>query len=490
MQGRIPMSDFASSLFFVFGILLRFCSCDGPILDDLPRGVEVNAADLLLVQVVHRHGEREALFNIPVAGETTAKDLKSFPKEAQLTADGVRQMYEYGRFMRQRYHKYFENGEKSSSQRIRVISSATDRTISSAQALIAGLLPPNGTARQWNSPLGAHWVPFPVYSRPSTHDGLLLNFKDDCPVFTEMRDSIGTMPIALQLQEEMKDFTRDVSRATGLAHYDFFETSTAIEDAIHYRRTHPQLFTNVTAPTSSWPSWMNNTLADGFKRIADMRMQLVVGGNGDRVRTRFRAGALLYEIFERMNASRWNAGKNYLKMVQYSGHDENVAAILAALNLYNYTLEGPNFGIPEFTASIIMELHKNNTVRLLLKNDPAHIWDDPVVLMHPECQVPFCPLDKLYALLSDVIVDEETWKEECGLPGSKLGNRLSMRSGSSVGLAESIVIAGTLVAFALIFATIVALVVYLVRRRKRRSLDVNGYSATYEFSNTNGHRPA
>ena len=127
-----------------------------------------------------------------------------FPREAQLTAAGVQQMYEYGQFMRQRYHAYFENGERSSSQRIRVISSATDRTISSAQALIAGLLPPNGTQRQWNTTLGLYWNPFPVYSRPSTHDGLLLNFKDDCPEFTKLRDSIDTLPIARQLQEEMK----------------------------------------------------------------------------------------------------------------------------------------------------------------------------------------------------------------------------------------------------------------------------------------------
>ena len=53
---------------------------------------------------------------------------------------------------------------------------------------------------------------------------------------------------------------------------------------------------------------------------------------------------------------------------------------------------------------------------------PEHMWADPVVLMHPECQVPFCPLDKLYGLLKDVIVTEEKWKEECGLLDGKMAS--------------------------------------------------------------------
>ena len=53
---------------------------------------------------------------------------------------------------------------------------------------------------------------------------------------------------------------------------------------------------------------------------------------------------------------------------------------------------------------------------------PEHMWADPVVLMHPKCQVPFCPLDKLYGLLKDVIVTEEKWKEECGLLDGKMAS--------------------------------------------------------------------
>ena len=105
--------------------------------------------------------------------------------------------------MRHRYHKFFDDGKPLSSQRIRVISSSTDRTITSAEALIAGLLPPEGTDRVWNSSLGSQWIPFPVYARPSVHDSLLLNFKDDCPKFSVLRKDIANIPIAKKFQATM-----------------------------------------------------------------------------------------------------------------------------------------------------------------------------------------------------------------------------------------------------------------------------------------------
>lgn len=81
---------------------------------------------------IHRHGEREAIFDFPKPGQAVtalAGSLSTFPKEAQLTAKGVEQMYDYGRFMRQRYHRYLEDDKVASSRRIKVISSGTDRTI-------------------------------------------------------------------------------------------------------------------------------------------------------------------------------------------------------------------------------------------------------------------------------------------------------------------------------------------------------------------------
>jgi hypothetical protein len=124
-------------------------------------------------------------------------------------------------------------------------------------------------------------------------------------------------------------------------------------------------------------------MAEGFKRIADMRMHLTVGGNGDRQRTRLRVGWLLYDIFNRMNSSLRNPNSE-LKMVQYSAvslcsyilvafdssifvtniiscsqHDENVAAVLAALHQYNYTVSGPNFGVPEFAVCLLCFIRRS-----------------------------------------------------------------------------------------------------------------------------------
>ncbi|XP_055344564.1 prostatic acid phosphatase-like [Paramacrobiotus metropolitanus] len=404
----------------------------------------VSLDELLLVQVVHRHGERTSLFQIPTAGEVQRQNSPSI--EAQLTSNGIRQMYEYGQFIRTRYHAFFEDGERASSQRIKVISSATDRTIKSAQALIAGLLPPNGTRRQWNTPLGEYWNPFPVYTRPRHHDALLLNYDMDCPEFAKLRNSIGELPAAKLLQNELQGFKENVIKATDVMEYNFFETTTRIHDAL----LHQQRYAN----DSSYPKWMNQSLYDTMDRIVNMRMHLIAGGNRDRVRTRFRVGHLLKEIVDRMNTAgqAYKTGKsNELKMVLYSGHDENVAGILAALDLFNYTVAGPNFGVPKFTASIIFEYFRNNTVRVLFKNDPDNMAADPKILDPPHCGI-YCPLDAF----TDQIRDLDGWEKRSG----------KKNAGCVIGLPESIIIAGVLVAFCLLL--LVAAIVGVCHWRMRR----------------------
>ena len=104
--------------------------------------------------------------------------------------------------------------------------------------------------------------------------------------------------------------------ATGSTTYDFFDTSTTIEDAVHYAHANP---VNGNATYGGLPSWYNESIGEDLKRIADFRMHLVVGGNGDRQRTRFKVSVLLHEMFERMNLSKSLGGKLPLKMVFYSG---------------------------------------------------------------------------------------------------------------------------------------------------------------------------
>ncbi|XP_055344577.1 prostatic acid phosphatase-like [Paramacrobiotus metropolitanus] len=367
-------------------------------------GASVDPSQLRLVVVIHRHAERTPVFSIPWGRNVTRQS--AIPTDAQLTSRGVKQMYEYGQWIRRRYQAFFETNDRIPSQRITIISSHTDRTITSAQALAAGLLPTENTTRRWDSELGKYWYPIPVYAQPYHDDLYLFNYDDaDCPLMGRLRRTINEMPLAKQLEAELADFKRAIMKASGIANYDFWGTTTAIEDAMRYALEYPQ--------TNAIPPWMNTTLLDAIERIAGMRMHLIAGGNGDRQRTRLKTGRLLDDIFHRMEKSTKDNAQNLLKMVFYSCHDENVSAILAALNLFNYTLKGPNFGIPEFTASVIFELFKNNSVRILLKNNAQDECGDPIVLRHPEYYSDFCPLQELRHILDDVIVSKKQFDEEC-----------------------------------------------------------------------------
>lgn len=104
--------------------------------------------------------------------------------------------------------------------------------------------------------------------------------------------------------------------ATGLNSYEFFDTSTTIEDAVHYAQSNT---VNGSVDQGTLPYWYNESIGEDLRRIADFRMHLIVGGNGDRQRTRFKVGVLLHEILERMNLSKSLGGKLPLKMVFYSG---------------------------------------------------------------------------------------------------------------------------------------------------------------------------
>lgn len=106
--------------------------------------------------------------------------------------------------MRHRYQPFFDDGEMSVAQAVKIMSTATDRTITSAEAFAAGLIPPTGPKRRWNSSLGQQWRPFPVYTLPLRHDSLLLNFNDDCPMMTSRRKATAELPLAKQLETELQ----------------------------------------------------------------------------------------------------------------------------------------------------------------------------------------------------------------------------------------------------------------------------------------------
>ena len=82
----------------------------------------------------------------------------------ELTSKGIKLEYDLGVALRKHYE--FLNTTYSST-RVRVLSTDVDRTLMSAQAVMAGLFKPS-TDQKWNSAL--NWYPIPVHSEPKEMD--------------------------------------------------------------------------------------------------------------------------------------------------------------------------------------------------------------------------------------------------------------------------------------------------------------------------------
>lgn len=90
---------------------------------------------------------------------------------------GKNQVYEQGKYFRQRYINLTNNGEYSANK-VYVLSADDDRTLMSAEVALAGFFPPHGH-QIWNDHL--LWQPIPIHSIPGDLDYLLQECRP-CPM--------------------------------------------------------------------------------------------------------------------------------------------------------------------------------------------------------------------------------------------------------------------------------------------------------------------
>ena len=124
--------------------------------------LEVNGDNttLVLLQVVHRHGVRSVLQNYP-NDPTPLSYWDQWGGTGQLTPVGMKQLYEYGQFIKNRYSDFL-----SSYDRRQVYSKSTDydRTLMSANCFLAGVFQPNSNQSWSTDPKLSNWMPIPVHT--------------------------------------------------------------------------------------------------------------------------------------------------------------------------------------------------------------------------------------------------------------------------------------------------------------------------------------
>lgn len=154
-----------------------------------------------------RHGQRT--INNPYPNDPY-KDKIHWPEGfAQLTNLGKKQEYELGNFLRRRYGRFLGS---YSSEKVSILSSAFDRTINSANLVLAALFP-IAENQIWNEDL--LWNPIAVKSLPRTVD-YLIQSDVGCAKYSKAREEYDDSPKVKALKEQHQQLFDYLEENSGL----------------------------------------------------------------------------------------------------------------------------------------------------------------------------------------------------------------------------------------------------------------------------------
>lgn len=316
-------------------------------------------AELEMVQVLVRHGDRAPSFTYPLDEFNVAEH---FPRGySQLTQRGFRQAKEVGVFLRNQYKDLIDGFDRKETL---IRSSDKDRCIETAMGITQTLFPDD-------------IVPVHTYSHYK-HDLLLKPNSVRCRRVDELVNADKSW-ISAQVDIEHRDLFSLLSQKTG-----WHVTGSKISDVFNvlYRKH---------ANGVAQPDWVNHVLAN----VTELKRQYrSIQFNSDE-KSKMRTGYLLGQITKDM-VHREETGR---KMIVYATHDATVTSMMYSLGVSDHQL------IP-YTAALIVELHRLNGksfVKILNRSSPESA---PRELRLPGCDV-LCPMETYQEFVSTRIISNK-----------------------------------------------------------------------------------
>ncbi|KAG7473650.1 hypothetical protein MATL_G00098110 [Megalops atlanticus] len=340
---------------------------------------------LKFVTVLYRHGDRSPIKAYP----TDPYHESTWPQGfGQLSQEGMRQHFELGQMLRQRY-RGFINGSYNRHE-IFVRSTDYDRTLMSAEANLAGMYPPNGS-QVFNPSLS--WQPIPVHTVPMAEERLLSFPRSKCPRYESLIKETKQTEVFLNVTRGYKDFVDMVSKNAGLKDNNI-ESVWSIHDTLFCEAMH----------NLSLPSWVTPEVMKKLKNLKDLSFQVMFGVYKREEKCRLQGGILLNQIVKNISEAADSKSNWPLKMLMYSAHDTTLVALQSALNVFN--------GIqPPYASCHIFELFQEDngsfSVAMHYRNDSTK---EPYPLRLPGC-AQYCPLQDFIHITKPVI--PENWEKEC-----------------------------------------------------------------------------
>ncbi|XP_071832525.1 prostatic acid phosphatase-like isoform X2 [Apostichopus japonicus] len=358
-------------------------------------GSTFSESSLEHVQVLFRHGDRTPADAYP----TDEYQEKDWPQGfGQLTQVGMKQHYQLGKFLQQKYVEDTELLDANYSRyEISIWSTDVDRTLMSAAVDLSGFFPPQGH-QVWDKDIP--WQPIPVHTMPVAED-FYLSFSANCPTYTQLQEESLNDDDYVALSKKYAGFLKKLNTDSG------FNGSITINNI--YKVSDPlkiEKLKNLTLP-----DW---TKEDKFWETLDFLSTYAMGQMFDSTaKSRLRGGPLLGQMINNMRDFMNTSQTGHkLKFHMYSAHDVTVTSLLTALQIFN-DLQ------PPYASAVGVELWKNKdtkkspfSVRIWYRNNTQQV--DPYNLILPGCELD-CPFDKFVELTKDRTLAEGDIRKACGL---------------------------------------------------------------------------
>ncbi|XP_019864532.1 venom acid phosphatase Acph-1 [Aethina tumida] len=344
------------------------------------------ASDLKLVHVFFRHGSRT-----PEEKDIYPTDpykLEDFQPMGwgQLTNVGKQRAFKLGKLLRKRYDSFL--GKLYVPDIVMAQSTDYDRTKMSALLALAGLFKP-APSQIWDEEVT--WLPIPYSYLKDSFDYQLRRPNAYCPTYLkELEEARASAKVQTLLKENKKLLTY-IARNAG-------KPINTLDDVFGiYQTLCAEKSLNLTIP-----DWAVKVYDD----IETLSGKLCELENSNDVLKKLNGGRMLGKVIEQMIAkSEEKLVPEQTKIYLYSGHENNVINILAALDLFK-----PH--VPKYSAAVIIELHyledsKRYGVKVYYSRD---VNAEPEEQQLPGCDV-MCPLSDFIQITKPHVPTNFT--EEC-----------------------------------------------------------------------------